>query len=164
MLQDRLVSRYQRPTSWHTKTGVELAQTKKRKPCMRCGGARHPARNQCPALWVACRKCRRIDHYVCLSKTAAAMTIVSEQVYQKIKGLKLDKPNRILHGPAQQALEVLGHRPQVSSCFPPAGRAQPPVQMKKRQQRSSAPPLNCTVPALLTSTAIPECLILFQTP
>ena len=72
---------------------------KKSKPYMRCGGARHSTRNQCPALWVACRKCRRIDHYnyyakVCLSKTAAAVTIVSEQVYQKIKGPKLDKPNR----------------------------------------------------------------------
>ena len=139
------------------------------KPCMRCGGARHPVRNQCPALGVTCRKCQRIGHYakVCLSKTAAAahevevdleadldadaeyseddlflgavstrasdedtawtvnirlegeevlfkidtgaaVTIVSEPVYRKLKGPKLDKPNRILHGPAQQALEVLG--------------------------------------------------------
>ena len=40
--------------------------------------------------------------------TGAAVTIVSEPVYRKLKGPKLDKPNRILHGPAQQALEVLG--------------------------------------------------------
>ena len=127
-------------------------------------------RNQCPALGVTCRKCRRIGHYakVCLSKTAAAamrwrstwklhdldadaeysedylflgavstrasdedtawtvkvrlkgeemlfkidtgaaVTIVSEPVYRKLKGLKLDKLNRILYGPAQQALKVLG--------------------------------------------------------
>lgn len=41
------------------------------RPCMRCGKARHPTLDDCPALQATCYKCKRKGHCgsVCLSKT-----------------------------------------------------------------------------------------------
>ena len=50
--------------------------TRSSQPCMRCGKARHPTPDKCPALSATCRKCNRKGHYgsQCLSKTVAATT------------------------------------------------------------------------------------------
>ena len=128
------------------------------KPCMRCGDARHPTKDQCPALRGTCRKCHRVGHYarVCLSKkaavtarevlvdseeddgaflgsvtsdkssawtvrirleeeefpfkmdTGAEVTVISEDTYDALQRPTLDKPSRVLYGPARQPLDVLG--------------------------------------------------------
>ena len=50
--------------------------TRSSQPCMRCGKARHPTPDKCPALSATCSKCNRKGHYgsQCLSKTVAATT------------------------------------------------------------------------------------------
>ena len=40
--------------------------------------------------------------------TGAEVTAVSEQTYKSLTGIKLQKPSRVLYGPARQALDVIG--------------------------------------------------------
>ena len=126
------------------------------QPCTRCGKAKHPIPEKCPAKSATCHKCNRKGHYAsqCLSKTVAAsaheveadseeevflgtvtsdketawtvniqlqgkevlfkldtgaeVTVISEEVYHTLKRAKLEKPSKVLYGPAQQCLEVVG--------------------------------------------------------
>ena len=105
--------------------------------CMRCGKPRHPTPAQCPVRSTTCYRCKIIGHYgtCCISKTVANIieepelsdtdadfldmiatneskawlkTVKSKKVFFTLSTGKLEKPSKVLHGPAGKKLEVLG--------------------------------------------------------
>ena len=46
--------------------------------------------------------------------TGAEVTVISDEVYKSLSETRLEKPSRILYGPARQPLEVLG---QFTGCL-----------------------------------------------
>ena len=105
--------------------------------CTRCGWERHAPGVRCPASKAICHKCNRVGHFSakCFSKgtlttkqkrawfckiqignrslpfkvdTGAEVTAITESVYKDLTKIHLQKASKILHGPTNQSLQVVG--------------------------------------------------------
>ena len=89
------------------------------QPCMRCGKARHPTPDKCPAgvqpvTNVTGKDTMHHNAYKTVAaswkqtqkrKSGAEVTVISEDT---LKSTKLEKPSKVLYGPAHKHLEVVG--------------------------------------------------------